>query len=90
MFEVLENCTKTENHTTSVAHETTEMSHEIMTMDDRMTEMNDHMAKLEQERNNHSSQTLILAPRCADLGWTTNSTMDMIQNPPPAQRLEKL
>ena len=55
VFELIENCAKTENHTTSIAHEITELRQKMILIDDRMTEINDRMTKLEQGRNTHTS-----------------------------------
>ena len=46
VFELLGNCVKTENHTTSIAHEFTEVRQKMISMDERMAEINDHMTKL--------------------------------------------
>ena len=90
VFELLENCAKTENHTTSVAHEITELRQKMISMDKRMTEINNRMTKLEQGRNTPTSQEPILAPSYADMVWTASSSTSVIQTPPPAERLEKL
>ena len=55
VFEFLENCSKTEDHTASIAHELTEIRQKITSMDGRMTVMNDRLTKLEQRRNNPTS-----------------------------------
>ena len=73
-----------------MAHEITEMRQKIMSTDNCLTEMNDRMTKLEQGRKNHISQPPSLAPSYADIINTTSSTMNVIQTPPPAERLEKL
>ena len=90
MFELLENCAKTENHTTSIAHEITELSQKMISMDERMTEFNDRMTKLEQGRITPTSQEPSLAPSYANIVGTASSSTNVIQTPPPAERLEKL
>ena len=62
VFELLEHCAKTENHTTSTAHKITDLRQELFSMDERKTEINDRMTKLEQRRNTPTSQEPSLAP----------------------------
>ena len=52
MFGLLENCAKTESHTTSIAHEITELLKKIKSMKERIAEMNDCVTKVKQIRNN--------------------------------------
>ena len=73
VFEVLENCAKTENHTNRIVHETTELRQKIRSMDERMTEINDRVTKLEQGSNNPTSQETSLAPSYAVIIGTASS-----------------
>ena len=59
-------------------------------MDERMTEMNDRNTKLEQGRDNPTSQSASMAQSHADIIGKTNSSKNVIQPPTPAERLEKL
>ena len=54
VFELLEDCAKTESHTTSIAHEITGLRQKIISMDERMTEINDRMTKLKQGRKDEN------------------------------------
>ena len=90
VFELHEDCAKTENHTTSIAHEITELRQKMISMDERMTEINDRVIKLEQRRNTPASQEPSLAPSYAEMVGTASSSTNVIQTPPPAERLEKL
>ena len=56
VFDLLENCTKNESHTSSTAHEISELRQKIMSIDKRLTEMNDRTTKIEQGRNTPTSQ----------------------------------
>ena len=90
VFELIENCAKTEKRPTRNAHEITELHQKIMSMDEHTTDINDHMSKLEQGRNNPTSQEPSLAQSFANMMRTPNLTTNAIQTPPPAERLEKL
>ena len=90
VLELLENCAKTENHTTSIAHEITELRQKMISMDDRMTEINDRVIELEQRRITPASQEPSLAPSYAEMVGTAISSTNVVQTPPPAERLEKL
>ena len=90
VFEVIENCVKTVNHTTSIAQEITELRQKTIYMDERMTEINDRMTKLEQGRNTPASQEHSLALSYAYMVGTASSSTNVIQTPPPAERLVKL
>ena len=90
VFELLENCAKTENHTTSIAHEITDLRQKMISMDERMTEINDRLTKLEQGRNTQTLKEPSLVPGYADMVGTASSSTKVIQTPPPAERLEKL
>ena len=90
LFELLEIRAKTENHTTSIAHEITELRQKMISMDERMTEINDRVIKLEQGRNNPSFKEPSLATSFADIIGTASSSTNVIQSPPPPERLEKL
>ena len=84
LFELPKNCAKTESYTTSIAHAITELRQKILSMDERMTDINDRMTKLEQERNNRTSQEPNLAPSYADIVATASSSTKIILTPPPA------
>ena len=90
MLELHENCAKTKNHTTSIAHENTELRQKMIAMVERMTEINDHMTKLEQGRNNPTSQEPSLAQSNAYMVWTASSSTNVIQTPLLAECLQKL
>ena len=62
VIELLENCAKTENHTSSIAHEITELRQKKILIDERTTEINDCVTKLEQRRNTPASKGPTLAP----------------------------
>ena len=72
MFDLLEKCAKTESHTTRLAHVITELRQKIMSIDARMTEMTARMTKLEQGRNNPTSQSASLAQSSADIVGITS------------------
>ena len=55
-----------------------------------MTEINDRVIKLEQGRNNPSFKEPSLATSFADIIGTASSSTNVIQSPPPPERLEKL
>ena len=59
-------------------------------MGERMTEMNDSMTELERGRNNPTFQSVSLVKSYGDLVGTTNSSTNVFQTPPPADRLVKL
>ena len=59
-------------------------------IDKRMTEINDRMTKLEQGRNTPTYQEPSLALIYVDMVGTASSSTNVIQTPPPAERLEKL
>ena len=90
VLELLEDCTKTESHTTSITHEITEQRQKMLSMDELMSEINDCMTKLEQGRNNPTSQEPNLAPSYVDVVGTPSSSTNIIQTPSPAERVEKL
>ena len=46
VFESLENCAKSENHTTSIAHEITDLRQKMISMDERMMEINDRTTEI--------------------------------------------
>ena len=90
VFGLLENCAKTEKHTTSIAHEITELRQKRISMDERTTEINDRVTKLERRQNNPASQEPSLAPSYAEMIRTASSSTNVIHTHPPAERLEKL
>ena len=90
VFELIENCVKTENRTISIIHEITELRQKRMSMEELMTEINNRMTKLKQGRNKPFSQDPSLAPSYADIVGTASSSTNVIQTSPPDERLEKL
>ena len=90
MFELLENCAKTEKHTTSIAHAITELRQKMILMDERMTEINDRVIKLEHRRNTPASPEPSLALSYAETVGTASYSTNLIQTPPPAELLEKI
>ena len=63
------------------------MRQQIISMDERMTEINARMTKLEQRRNNPTSQGARLAPSYADILGTICFSTNVIQTPGSAERL---
>ena len=88
IFELLKIGAITRKHTTSIAHEFTEMRQKLISMDERITGMNDRKTKLEQGLNIPTYQAPSLALTYADIVGTTSPTTNVIQTPPPAERLK--
>ena len=78
VFKLLENCAKTESHTTSIVQEISELRQKMISMDEHMTEINDCATKIEHGRNNPASQESSLATSHAELVWTASSSTSVI------------
>ena len=81
VFELFENCAKTENHSTSINHEITELRQKIMSMNERMTKIKDRMTKLEQGCNKPTYLEPRLAQKLCEHGGDTKSHNECYLNP---------